>query len=64
MTTSLPPRRSAGWKASAIVLIIIALISTGLWFWRASLNSGGGWQGGGATAGGNRLKHLPRQRQR
>lgn len=46
MTTSLPPRRSAGWKASAIVLIIIALISTGLWFWRASLNSGGGWQGG------------------
>ncbi|HCA25618.1 MAG TPA: efflux transporter periplasmic adaptor subunit [Pseudomonas sp.] len=46
MTTSSPARRSAGLKASAIVLIIIALISTGLWLWRSARTSDGGWQGG------------------
>ncbi|MGQ8365448.1 efflux RND transporter periplasmic adaptor subunit [Glaciecola sp. 1036] len=36
-------------KAIVIAIILIALISAGLWFWRsAKLENAGGWHGGGA----------------
>lgn len=42
-----PARRPSAWASLVIVLLMAALLLTGLWFWRASKAGGGGWAGGG-----------------
>ncbi len=41
-------RRSSPWKTILIVIVAVALIGAGLWYWRITKLSGGeGWTGGG-----------------
>lgn len=41
-------KQGTNWKVFIVVLVVIALISTGLWYWKAVKNSNaGGWAGGG-----------------
>ncbi|MGE4405064.1 efflux RND transporter periplasmic adaptor subunit [Pseudomonas sp.] len=40
-------RKSSPWKAIVVSIVAIALIGGGLWYWRISKLSGGGWAGGG-----------------
>jgi len=48
-TTNIPRSpKGKTWKALLVAIIIIAIISAGLWYWRANrLNNAGGWNGGG-----------------
>ncbi|HHX34827.1 MAG TPA: efflux RND transporter periplasmic adaptor subunit [Gammaproteobacteria bacterium] len=43
-----PARKFSGFKTVVIVIVVLALIVSGLWYWRVNKPSQGGWAGGGA----------------
>lgn len=38
--------RGTGWKALVIVVLFLAVIMSGLWYWKTQNTSAGGWSGG------------------
>ncbi|SEG60168.1 efflux RND transporter periplasmic adaptor subunit [Marinobacterium lutimaris] len=40
------PARGAGWKTLIVVLLVLAAIISGLWFWKTQNSASGGWHGG------------------
>lgn len=47
LPSDLPVRQSSGLTTVVVVIVILALIVSGLWYWRANRPSPGGWAGGG-----------------
>lgn len=47
LPSDLPVRQSSGLTTVVVVIVILALIVSGLWYWRANRPSQGGWAGGG-----------------